>query len=78
MVNHFAVCPEGKYGDGCALQCGQCIHGDCDPVSGSCVCHGGWEGATCNQGIISLRVIILRGKLPHDMPRVPTKYVYAD
>ena len=50
--NRFAVCPVGKYGDGCAQECGRCIHGDCDPVSGSCVCHSGWEGATCEQGII--------------------------
>merc|ERR1719334_3109263 len=41
------VCPADRYGEQCMEQC-SCVHGDCDPRSGRCRCHSGWEGERCN------------------------------
>ena len=44
-------CEEGYHGQDCALQC-HCLHGgECDPVTGECVCGPGWRGETCGERI---------------------------
>ncbi|XP_063061663.1 scavenger receptor class F member 1 [Engraulis encrasicolus] len=42
------LCPEGRFGEGCRYRCGLCIHGHCDPVTGSCLCQSGFQGHSCN------------------------------
>ena len=43
------VCPAGRYGTQCLLQC-QCENGaTCDPVGGRCNCTKGWMGQICDQ-----------------------------
>ncbi len=46
----FAVCPPGKYGDNCTETCGECIHGDCNVITGQCMCDSGYHGQSCSQG----------------------------
>ncbi|KAL4647171.1 scavenger receptor class F member 1-like [Arapaima gigas] len=42
------ICANGTYGDGCRFLCGPCFHGECDSVTGSCLCQPGFQGESCN------------------------------
>ena len=47
------VCPEGKYGYNCSMDC-HCVKGNtmsCDVMTGTCKCNDGWAGTTCNTDI---------------------------
>jgi hypothetical protein len=40
-------CPQGRFGQNCALQCDCNLHGTCDPVGGVCECNPGWKLRKC-------------------------------
>uniref|UniRef100_A0A3B4B8X9 EGF-like domain-containing protein n=1 Tax=Periophthalmus magnuspinnatus TaxID=409849 RepID=A0A3B4B8X9_9GOBI len=40
-------CPSGTYGDACAFQCNPCLNGNCNQVTGKCICEPGFHGE-CN------------------------------
>ncbi|KAL8592807.1 hypothetical protein ACOMHN_045961 [Nucella lapillus] len=46
------LCPMGSYGVQCSGQCGQCRHGQCNPVTGTCPsgCRPHWTGTLCHIG----------------------------
>ncbi|XP_033624374.1 protein draper-like [Asterias rubens] len=48
--NIHSICPDGFYGELCGREC-QCNDGtsQCDPLTGKCMCYGGWMGLTCNE-----------------------------
>ncbi|XP_070546712.1 uncharacterized protein [Ptychodera flava] len=41
-------CDEGYYGTDCSQVC-ECMHGDCNHVTGTCQCKSGWTGHHCEQ-----------------------------
>ncbi|KAJ8306599.1 hypothetical protein KUTeg_017144 [Tegillarca granosa] len=43
------LCDDGKFGRGCALTCGLCKEGSCNPVNGTCTdgCEAGYDGVLC-------------------------------
>ena len=41
-------CSNHTYGNQCNQTC-RCSHGDCNPFTGECTCHPGYQGALCNQ-----------------------------
>ncbi|XP_035239811.1 scavenger receptor class F member 1 [Anguilla anguilla] len=45
------ACSAGRYGDGCARECGHCREGQpCSAVDGFCAaCEPGWNGTRCDQ-----------------------------
>ena len=43
----FPVCPVGTYGLNCASQCVCENGGECDPVTGVCLCMPGFHGYKC-------------------------------
>lgn len=48
---YFLECEKYKYGDGCQLDCGNCLGlKDCEKSSGICKegCHNNWYGPHCN------------------------------
>lgn len=57
----MTVCDEGNFGRGCALTCGLCREGSCNPVNGTCMggCAAGYDGALCaNCKLLNLNVSI--------------------
>ncbi|XP_073421763.1 scavenger receptor class F member 1 [Dendrobates tinctorius] len=43
------LCPAGNYGNRCKHLCPPCIHGNCDSVTGECVCDIGYWKQSCNE-----------------------------
>ncbi|XP_068173412.1 scavenger receptor class F member 1 isoform X4 [Antennarius striatus] len=42
------ACSNRTFGDACRFLCSLCIHGNCDHVTGRCVCLAGFQGESCN------------------------------
>lgn len=65
----FTVCPDGMYGVGCLMECGNCL-GDqfCNKNDGSCSggCSEGYGGDVCktgNQYLTTIRPILNEGQI---------------
>ncbi|XP_070546795.1 multiple epidermal growth factor-like domains protein 11 [Ptychodera flava] len=41
-------CEEGYHGINCSQVC-DCVHGNCNPMTGTCKCKNGWTGHHCEQ-----------------------------
>lgn len=48
------ACPEGYYGKDCMKLCDCGKDGQCDPVSGKCLCRSGTVDLTCHTGTVIL------------------------
>ncbi|XP_053562207.1 scavenger receptor class F member 1 isoform X2 [Bombina bombina] len=44
-----STCPAGNYGDKCQMKCTACVHGNCNPFAGECICEPGYWQNSCNE-----------------------------